>query len=73
MATINLSFTIPDPDVPDLVAAFKRQYATTAIPNPTQAQVVEYFRQEIMQVAVNRTKQYRADQLSAGAVAPVAT
>jgi hypothetical protein len=73
VATVNLTFTIPDADLPDVVAALKQQVATSVNPNPTQAQAVEALRQSVMSRVAILTKQYRADQLTAGVVAPVPT
>ena len=46
---INLPITIADADLPRLVAALKYKYATNGNLTPTNAQLIEFVRQSVMQ------------------------
>jgi hypothetical protein len=58
-------------DTTDAMAALSAYYANNGVPNPNQAQILEYMRQEIIAKIVSLTKDYRKAQ--AAVVAPVVT
>lgn len=67
--TLTLNISIPDADVPDVIAALKLRYASNGVPNPTQAQLRTALEADVRQQLVGLTLQYRRDQ--AAIVAPV--
>jgi hypothetical protein len=65
MATINLGdIAIPQADVADVLAALKAEYASNGIPNPTQAQCLEYLRKEAIQRIRTITREWRQKQVA---------
>ena len=65
MATINLGdITIPQADVPDVLAAMRAEFASNGVPNPTQAQCLEYLRQEAIRRIRSITRNWRDAQVA---------
>jgi hypothetical protein len=66
MSTFQIgAITIPaGADTTDALAALQQYYANNGVPAPTQAQILEYMRQEIIAKITNLTKQYRQAQAS---------
>lgn len=63
MATINLGdITIPQADVSDVQAALRAEFATNGVPNPTQAQCLEYLRLEAIRRIKSITRKWREAQ-----------
>jgi hypothetical protein len=48
MAVWNLAVTVPDAQQVRILTALKTYYASNGVPNPTNAQVQEYIRQEVV-------------------------
>jgi hypothetical protein len=64
MATIDIApITVPDADLPDVQAAMKAHYATNGVPSPTNAQMLEFMRQDVIQKIRSVTKAYRLAQV----------
>lgn len=60
MATVNIGdITIPPADAADTLAAMKQIYASNGIPNPTQAQCLEFERQALIARWKAATRAYR--------------
>jgi hypothetical protein len=66
MATFQIgAINIPaGADTTDALAALTAYYANNGIPAPTQAQILEYMRQEIIAKIISVTKAYRTTQAS---------
>jgi hypothetical protein len=63
MATVlTLTLNVPDPDLPDLIAALKLRYATNGNPNPTQAQLRAALENSVRQDLIAAVVQYRHSQ-----------
>jgi hypothetical protein len=56
------AISIPDADFPDVQAALKLRYASVGVPNPTNAQILEDMRQEVIAMIKSVTRQYRLSQ-----------
>lgn len=63
MATIlTLNISVPDIDLPDLIAALKIRYATNGNPNPTNAQLRAAAEDDVRQEWIAAVLQYRRNQ-----------
>lgn len=72
MATIlTMNISVPDADLPDLIAALRLRYATNAVPVPTQAQLRAAAEDTVRQDWINAVTQYWRNQ--AAIVSPVLT
>lgn len=58
------SISIPDADTADVVAALRANYATNGIPVPTNAQLQEYMRQDVISRIKSLTRAYRTAQVA---------
>ena len=70
-AILTVSITVPDADIPDLLASLKIRYATNGNPNPTQAQLRSAVEGALRQEWIALVTQYRRDQ--AAIVSPALT
>jgi hypothetical protein len=70
--TVSITVDIPDADAVDVIASHREYFATNAIPNPTQAQIIARLKARLIEQIKAVTKAYRQRAASAGVVDPVA-
>ncbi len=70
--TISISIDVPDADAPDVVATLREQFATVAVPVPTQGQLVAALKARLVGEIKAAVKAWRQRQAASGVVEPVA-
>lgn len=71
MAAFNLALTYPDGQGPRILAALKAKAVTDDVPNPTNAQAIEWFRKAVIASLKDVVLTYERDAVIAAAAAGV--
>jgi hypothetical protein len=71
MATFNLLITYPDPQQTRILDALKARAATAAVPAPSNAQAIEWFRLRVLDALRDVVLKHEQDAAQAAAQAGV--